>query len=83
MILTRLTCGNFITFKLSAKRLLAQHIPLHIWVLPYRFTEAFCTGGMIPFMDSHLCGFLATAEAPNPVLHAGAVCPQTAGIVLW
>jgi hypothetical protein len=76
MIGTHPICNNFIIFRLNIKQLLAQHILLlgHMslpspWELPDGFKEPFFRRVAIPLMDSRLCNFLATTEAPYPDEH--------------
>jgi hypothetical protein len=82
MIWTQLACGNFVIFRLNTEQLLAQHILLLGYThtslpsrreLPDGFTEPIFRGVAISLVDSRLCGFLATVEAPYRVEHS-AVC---------
>jgi hypothetical protein len=74
MIWTHLICSNFIIFTHNTNQLLTQHIPIldytklpSPWKLLGGFTEPFFRGAVILLTDRHLCSFLATSEAPQPI----------------
>ena len=76
MIWTEFIGSNFIIVMLNTKQLLAQHIPLRLYMASLSlgasiFLHRTRLGGVvIPLMDNHLCGFLAAAEVPYTVEHS-------------
>ena len=78
MVWTQLPCGNFIIFRLNTKRLLDSTHAFPSAVILLVASGCLCgvirfRGVSIPVTDGHLCGFLATAEAPYKFEHS-AVC---------
>lgn len=79
MIWTDFTCSNFIIVRLNIKLLLAQHVLvlgytrlLSLFELPDRFVEQYPEGVAVPLIDSCLCSFIATVQAPYPFEHSAA-----------
>ena len=75
MIWTQLICSNFIIVRLFTKQILTQHIPLRLYMATLSLAASICLirtilGVLIPLMERHLCGFLATVEALHKVEHS-------------
>jgi hypothetical protein len=74
IIWTEPICSNFIIVRLFTVQMLAEHIPLRL-LATLSLAASICLHRthlgllMIPLMDHHLCGFLATVKALHKVEH--------------